>query len=297
MEQASVASKVSDSKGLEISIVRPLDQRGCIRIDSTHHLCSVGLRELWGYRELLYFLVWRELKVRYKQTVIGSAWAVIQPFFMMVVFTVFFGIFARLPSKGLPYPIFYYSALLPWLYFAGALQQATNTMVENQRLITKVYFPRLILPLAAVTSGLVDFGVAFLMLVGMMAFYGVSFSLSLLFLPLFLLFALITALGVGVWLAALNAMYRDIRYATPFFIQLWMFASPVAYSADIVSERWRWLFALNPMTGVIEGFRWAIFGQGDISFMLMLSVCSVIVIACCGIVYFYRVEDTIVDRI
>ncbi|WP_334110169.1 ABC transporter permease, partial [Thermodesulfitimonas autotrophica] len=211
----------------------------------------INWRELWEYRELLYFFIWRDIKVRYKQTALGAAWAIIQPFFTMVVFSLFFGHLARLPSDGLPYPIFYYTALLPWMYFANALSSVTNTIVENQRVITKVYFPRIILPVSVVFSGLVDFGIAFTVLLGMMLFYKTFPTVAILTMPLFLLLAVVTALGVGLWLAALNAIYRDVRYVVPFIIQFWMFASPVAYSSSLIPEKWRVLYGLNPMAGVI----------------------------------------------
>jgi lipopolysaccharide transport system permease protein len=253
-------------------------------------------RELWAYRELLYFFVWRDLKVRYKQTVIGAAWAVIQPFFTMVVFSLFFGMLAKIPSEGLPYPVFYYSALLPWTYFAGALQNATNTVVEHQRVITKVYFPRLLLPLSAVLSGLADFGIAFAILVLMMLYYGIVPTAATLWLPAFLLLAVLTALGAGLWLSALNAMYRDVRYAVPFLIQFWMFASPVAYPSSLVPEGWRWLYGLNPMAGVIEGFRWALTGQGQPPGpLLAASAAAVLLLLAGGALYFRRVEGTIAD--
>ena len=257
---------------------------------------DLNLKELWEYRELLYFFVWRDIKVRYKQTVIGAGWAIIQPFFTMVVFSLFFGMLAKIPSEGLPYPIFYYSALLPWMYFANALTGATNTMVEHQRVITKVYFPRLILPLAAVLAGLVDFGIAFLILIGMMLFYGVVPTAAVLLLPFFLLLAVATALGAGLWLSALNAIYRDVRYAVPFLVQFWMFASPVAYPSSLIPERWRWLYGLNPMAGVIEAFRWALTGRGSPpSVLLFVSVAAVLLVLLGGIVYFRRMESTIAD--
>src|ERR1700735_2414078 len=206
--------------------------------------------ELWDFRELLYFFVWRDIKIRYKQTAIGAAWAVLQPFLTMLVFSLFFGKLAHIPSEGLPYPIFYYCALLPWMYFAASLQNATNTIVENQRLITKVYFPRLALPLSSVLAGLVDFGVSFLMFIAMMVYFGTRPSAAILWLPAFLLLALLTALGVGLWLSALNAVYRDVRYVVPFMIQFWMFASPVVYPSSLVPAKWRWLYGLNPMAGV-----------------------------------------------
>jgi lipopolysaccharide transport system permease protein len=257
---------------------------------------DLGWRELWAYRELLYFFVWRDIKVRYKQTIIGAGWAIIQPFFTMIVFSLFFGKLAKIPSEGLPYPVFYYSALLPWTYFAGALQNATNTMVEHQRVITKVYFPRVILPLSATLSGLVDFGIAFTILIGLMIYYGLLPTVAVLLLPLFLLLAVVTALGAGLWFSALNAIYRDVRYAVPFLIQFWMFASPVAYPSSLVPERWRWLYGLNPMAGVIEGFRWALTGQGQPPGPLLLaSAAAVLILLVGGLVYFQKMEGTIAD--
>ena len=259
---------------------------------------DIDLREIWAYRELLYFFVWRDIKVRYKQTVIGAAWSILQPFMTMVVFSLFFGKLAKIPSHGLPYPVFYYSALLPWMYFAGALQNATNTIIEHQRVITKVYFPRIILPLAAVLSGLVDFGIAFLILIGMMLFYGIIPTLAVLWLPFLMLLAVMTAFGVGLWLSALNAIYRDVRYAVPFLIQFWMFASPVAYPSSLVPERWQWLYGLNPMAGVIEGFRWALTGQGQPPQSLFaVSVLAVFMVLLGGLIYFRRIEGTIADLV
>ena len=265
------------------------------------------LREVWAYRELLYFFVWRDIKVRYKQTAIGAAWAVIQPFFAMVVFSLFFGRLAKVPSNGLPHPIFYYSALLPWMYFANALQQATNTMVEHGRVITKVYFPRLILPLSAVLSGLVDFAIAgspprsapapTSVTAGlMMLVYGFPPRPSILWLPCFLLLAVATATGLGLWLSALNAIYRDVRYIVPFLIQIWMFASPVAYPSSLIPERWRWLYGLNPMAGVIEGFRWALTGRGQgPGVLLVVSVIAVVLVLLTGLINFQKMETTIAD--
>jgi homopolymeric O-antigen transport system permease protein len=252
--------------------------------------------EMWDYRELFYFFVWRDIKIRYKQTAIGAAWAVLQPFLTMLVFSLFFGRLAHIPSQGLPYPIFYYSALLPWMYFAGALQNATNAIVENQRLITKVYFPRLILPFSSVLSGLVDFGISFLMFVAMMIYYGIRPSAAMLWLPVFLLLAVLTALGVGLWLAALNALYRDVRYVLPFLVQFWMFASPVAYPSALVPEKWRWLYGLNPMAGVIEGFRWSLAGKGEPpSRLIFVSAAVVAAVLLSGIAYFQKMETIIAD--
>ncbi len=257
---------------------------------------ELHLDEVWTYRELLYFFVWRDLKVRYKQTVIGAGWAVIQPAFTMIVFSLFFGVLAKIPSGGVPYPVFYYSALLPWMYFANALTQATGSVVENQRMITKVYFPKILLPVSSVLSGLVDLGIAFLLLVGMMFWYGMPPTAAMLWLPVFLLLAVATALAAGLWLAALNALYRDVRYAIPFFVQFWMFASPVAYPSSLVPENWRWLYGLNPMAGVIEGFRWALTGQGQPPGVLMAaSALGVAALMLGGLLYFQRMEGTVAD--
>jgi lipopolysaccharide transport system permease protein len=269
-----------------------------LRITPPTRWWALPFGELWEYRELLYFFVWRDIKIRYKQTVIGAAWAVLQPFLTMIIFSLL-GSLARIPSKGLPYPIFYYSALLPWTYFAGALQSATNTIVENQRVITKVYFPRLALPLSSVLSGLVDFGISFLMFVAMMVYYHMRPAWTMLWLPAFLLLALLTALGVGLWLSALNAIYRDVRYVLPFLMQFWMLASPVLYPSSLVAAKWpkwQWLYALNPMAGVIEGFRWSLTGHGDPpGRMVFISAAVVIVVLLTGAAYFQRMETTIAD--
>jgi lipopolysaccharide transport system permease protein len=267
-----------------------------LRITPPARWWALPFGELWEYRELLYFFVWRDIKIRYKQTAIGAAWAVLQPLLTMLVFTLFFGKLAHIPSGGLPYPIFYYSALLPWMYFAASLQNATNTIVENQRLITKVYFPRLALPLSSVLSGLVDFGISFLMFVAMMIYYGIRPTAAVLWLPAFLLLAVLTALGVGLWLSALNAIYRDVRYVVPFLVQFWMFASPVAYPSSLVPEKWRWLYGLNPMAGVIEGFRWSLAGHGEPpGLLIFVSAGVVIVVLLAGVAYFQKMETTIAD--
>jgi lipopolysaccharide transport system permease protein len=254
------------------------------------------LDELWDFRELVYFFVWRDIKIRYKQTAIGAAWAILQPLLAMLVFTLFFGRLAHIPSEGLPYQVFVYAGLLPWMYFAAALQNATNTIVENQRVITKVYFPRLVLPLSAVLSGLVDFGISFLIFAVMMLYYKIHLTMHILWLPVFLLLAVLTAFGVGLWLSALNAIYRDVRYVVPFLVQLWLFSSPVIYPPSLISAKWRWLFGLNPMTGVIEGFRWSLAGHVDPPGRLILvSSGIVIVIALSGLVYFQKMETVISD--
>jgi lipopolysaccharide transport system permease protein len=257
---------------------------------------DLNFRELWQFRELGYFFVWRDIKIRYKQTAIGAAWAVFQPLMTMVVFSLFFGRLAKMPSGGLPYPIFYLSALLPWMYFAMALQNSTNSVVEHQRVITKVYFPRLLLPISAVVSGLIDFAIGFGLLLIMMLIYRVRPSKAILLLPAFLLLAVATALGVGLWLSALNALYRDVRYVMPFLVQFWMFVSPVAYPTSLVPERWRWLYGLNPMAGVIEGFRWAMTGVGQPpGLLLTASAGAVIIVVLGGMAFFRRMEGTVAD--
>ncbi len=261
-------------------------------------LVTLNLRELWQYRELLYILIWRDIKVRYKQTAVGAAWAVIQPFLAMVVFSLIFGRLAKIPSEGLPYPIFAYSALLPWQFFAKALTEASTSLVVNERVITKVYFPRLLVPTAVVLAGLLDFGIAFLILLGMMVFYGITPSWFILFIPLFLLLAIITALGVSFWLSALDVEYRDVRYTLPFLTQLWFFATPVVYPSTIVPPSWRALYGLNPMVGVIEGFRWALLGSAPPDpRMLLVSSLLASLLFMSGLIYFRRMERTLADRI
>ena len=269
-----------------------------IRIEPPRGLLELRLAEVWAYRELLYFFVWRDVKVRYKQTVIGIAWVVLQPLMTMGVFTLFFGRLAKLPSDGLPYPVFYFAALVPWTYFSTALQSCTNVVVENQRVITKVYFPRLILPFSSVVAGLVDFSIGFVVLLVVATIYGIKPTLAALWLPVLLLLAVFTALGVGLWMSALNALYRDVRYVIPFLIQFWMFASPVAYPSSLVPSRWRWLYGLNPMAGVIDGFRWAITGHGQApGFLLLVSASAVAVVLLGGLFFFNRMESSVADRV
>jgi lipopolysaccharide transport system permease protein len=257
---------------------------------------SLQLGQVWKYRELLAFLAWRDIKVRYKQTYFGVAWAVLQPLFMMLVFSLFFGRFAKLPSDGLPYPLFTLCALLPWQLFQYSLSQSSNSLVKSESLIKKVYFPRLVIPIAAVIDGMVDFGVALLLLIAMMFFYGFTPTLNIVFLPLFVLLATLAALSVGVWLSALNVKYRDVRYTVPFLTQLWMFATPVAYSSSIVPEKWRWAYGLNPMVGVVEGFRWALLGRGSpLSTSTYGAVGGVAVLLFFGLAYFRRMEAHFAD--
>lgn len=257
---------------------------------------SLRLKEVWEYRELLYFLIWRDIKVRYKQTVLGAAWSIIQPFFTMVVFSIFFGKLAKIPSDGLPYPVFAYCALLPWQLFVRALTDSSHSLVANRHLITKVYFPRLVLPIAAIMAGLVDFAIAFVVLIGMMLYYGITPTTAVLMLPFFLLLGLATALGVGFWLAALNVEYRDVHYAIPFITQFWFFATPVAYPSSLLPEPWRTLYGLNPMVGVVDGFRWALLGKtNSLGPLLMVSLFAVIILLISGLYYFRRVEKNFAD--
>lgn len=261
---------------------------------------SLRLRELWDYRELLFFLVWRDLKIRYKQTGVGVAWAILQPFLTMVIFTVVFGHFAKLPTNGVPYPLLTYSALLPWLLFTSAFQNATTSIVSNQPLVTKVYVPRLLIPCAPVIGSVVDFCIAFLVLIGLMIFYGFVPTIWVLALPLLVLFAMMTALAVGLWLSALNVRYRDVQYAVPFLIQIWFFATPIAYSPAIFPPWIRPYLGINPMAGVVQSFRWAFFGDlsGRFAFRMMaISVLIVVALLAGGVVFFRRTEKSFADVI
>ncbi|MBN2303290.1 MAG: ABC transporter permease [Anaerolineae bacterium] len=257
----------------------------------------LDLRELWDYRELLFYMTWRDITVRYKQTLMGATWAILQPVANMVLFSIIFGRLAKMDSEGLPYPLFSYSAVLPWAFFSGGLSRSSGSLVGNSNLIKKVYFPRLVVPLSAVITGLPDFGLAFLVVIGMMIYYGIyPASLVVLLLPFFLLLAAITALGVGLWFSAMNVIYRDTRYIISFLLRFWMYATPVVYSSKVLDEPWRTLYAVNPMVGVIEGFRWALLGQGDPpGFMLFVSTVAALVILISGAYYFRRMEKIFAD--
>jgi len=269
-----------------------------IRIEPMRGGIDLRLGELWRYRELLYFFVWRDVKVRYKQTAIGVVWVILQPLLSMLVFTLFFGRLAKLPSQGLPYPVFYFAALVPWIYFSMSLVSVTNIVVDNQRVITKVYFPRLILPVSAALSGLVDFCIGFVVLVIFTMGYGIRPGPSILLLPLFLVLAFLTVMGVGLWLSALNALYRDVRYLIPFIVQFWLLASPVAYPSSMVPERYRWLYGLNPMAGVIDGFRWALTGRGQAPGTVVIASTAMVIVAVFGgLAFFNRMEGSIADRV
>jgi lipopolysaccharide transport system permease protein len=266
------------------------------RIEPSRGWTSLGLRELWEYRELLYFLIWRDIKVRYKQTVLGAAWAILQPFLAMVVFSIFFGRLAQIPSDGVPYPIFSFAALVPWTFFANGLNQSSNSLVSSANLIKKVYFPRLAIPIAAVLSGVVDFFLAFLVLLGMMLYYGILPTVNTFWLPLFLLLALVTSLGAGLWLSALNVQFRDVRYTVPFLTQIWFFTTPVVYASSLLSEPWRTIYGLNPMVGVVEGFRWALLETNTAPGPIIIaSSVAALIILISGGFFFRRMEKTFAD--
>jgi lipopolysaccharide transport system permease protein len=265
-------------------------------IEPSKGLVSLKLREFWQYHELLYFLTWRDIKVRYKQTALGAAWAIMQPFFTMVVFSLFFGKLAGIPSDGIPYPIFSYCALVPWTLFAYGLSQSSNSLVGNANLIQKVYFPRLVIPISSVLSGLVDFLLAFVVLLGMMWFYGMAPTLNIIWLPPLVLLALVAALGVGLWFSALNVQYRDVRYTLPFITQFWLFATPIAYPSSLLPEPWRTIYGINPMVGVVEGFRWALLGTKTAPGpVIIASTLATLAILVGGAFYFRRMEKTFAD--
>ena len=257
---------------------------------------KLKLEELWDYRELLYFLSWRDIKVRYKQTVLGAAWAVLQPFFTMVVFSLFFGKLAKVPSDGIPYPLFAFAALVPWTFFASGLTHSSNSLVESATLLKKVYFPRLVIPISSVMSGVVDFMFAFIVLLAMMLVYGVLPTANVMWLPFLLVLAFGTALGVGLWLSAINVKYRDVRHTIPFLTQFWMFATPIAYPSSLLPEPWRIVYALNPMVGVVEGFRWALLGTDTAPGpMILVSSLTALIVLFGGVFYFRRMEKTFAD--
>lgn len=279
------------SNGSQVESAMPV-----LRIEPSKGWVSLKLNELWAYRELLYFLTWRDIKVRYKQTALGAAWAIIQPVFTMVVFSLFFGKLGKIPSDGIPYPIFAYAALVPWTFFASGLSQSSNSLVGSSNLIKKVYFPRLAIPIATVLSEVVDFSLAFMVLVAMMLYYGIVPTVKILMLPLFLLLALVTSLGVGLWLSAMNVQFRDVRYIVPFITQFWMFATPIAYPSSLLSEPWRTLYGINPMAGVVEGFRWALLGTNSAPGPIVaVSSVTAIIVLIGGAFYFRRMEKTFAD--
>jgi lipopolysaccharide transport system permease protein len=305
LEPVRVNQRNDARKRLLVPVPRPVEERDTAAVD--HRIVTVNapphgvLLPDFGAvvraREVLYFLTWRDVKVRYKQTAIGAAWAVLQPLVAMLIFTLVFNRLAKLPSDGVPYPIFAYCALVPWTYFSTAITQASGSLILNERLITRIYFPRLIIPLASVGAVLLDLGLSAIVLMVMMLVYGIAPTLGLICVPLFVLIASIAAIGVGSFFAAVNGRYRDVRYVIPFLVQLWIFVTPVAYSTSLVPGRWRWVYALNPMVGVVEGFRWAFFGSAISGRDVAISVASAIVMLLVGLLVFGRMEDTFADEI
>jgi lipopolysaccharide transport system permease protein len=278
------APKTKNTADLNATLIKPIS--GWV---------PINLGEIWMYRELLYFLVWREIKIRYKQTLLGVTWAVIQPFFMMIVFTLFFGKFVKVPHQGIPYPLFAYAALMPWMLFNESIVRSVNSLINDANLIRKVYFPRLIMPLSGAASPLVDFFFSFLVFIAMMFYFGFMPTLRILWLPVFLLLALTTALAVGLWFSAINVQYRDVRYTIPFLLQFWFFASPVVYSSASLPKDWQFVYSLNPMVGVIEGFRWVLLGAEPPGHLIFVSTSISLLILISGAYYFRRMEKIFAD--
>jgi lipopolysaccharide transport system permease protein len=269
-----------------------------LRIRPSRGWRHLNLRELWEYRELLYYLSWRDIKVRYKQTVLGAAWAIIQPFMTMVVFSLFFGKLAKMPSDGIPYPLFAFAALVPWTFFANGLAQSSNSLLQNSSMLKKIYFPRLIIPISTIVSGAVDFLVAFVVLIFMMGYYGIAPTANIVWIPFLLLLEVMTALGIGLWLSALNVQFRDVRYVIPFLTQFWLFATPIAYPSSLLAEPWRTVYGLNPMVGVVEGFRWALLGAETAPGpMVVVSALASLALLTTGLYYFRRMEKTFADTV
>ncbi len=288
---------VNEEELLLINSIK-INQLPHLRIEPSEGFVPIKFKELWEYRELLYFLVWRDVKVRYKQTALGVAWAIIQPVMTMLVFSIFFGKLAKLSSDGIPYPIFSFAALVPWTLFSNGLTQATNSLVASSNLIKKVYFPRLIIPIATVLAGVIDFLLAFGVLLILMIYYGIIPTINTLWLPLFLLLTIISSLAVSLWLSALNVEYRDIKYVIPFLTQIWLFATPIAYSSTLLSEPWRTVYGLNPMVGVVDGFRWALLGTNTPPGMMAIaSTVTALILLFSGAFYFRRMEKTFADTI
>lgn len=276
----------------------PIEGRPTVLVEASNGVLDLNFTQLWQYRELLYFFIWRDLKVRYKQTFIGATWAILQPLLTMIIFAVIFGNFARLPSNDVAYPIFVYAALIPWTYFSQAVERSSNSMVENARLITKVYFPRLLVPVAAVMTPIVDSLLSLIVLLPLMLIYKVAPTPRLLILPVFLMLAMLLALSISLWLSALNVRYRDVRYIIPFMIQIGLYGSPVAYAISLVPDHWLPIYSLNPMVGVIEGFRWSLLGEGTLNLVSTgISTLMALVLLIGGIIYFNYVERTFADVI
>jgi lipopolysaccharide transport system permease protein len=282
----------------QTSQTTPEPESHFLRLEASKGWVSLKLRELWEYRELLYFLTWRDIKIRYKQTALGAAWAILQPVLTMIVFSLFFGRLAKMPSDGIPYPIFSFAALVPWTLFVYGLTQSSNSLVSSQNLIRKVYFPRLVIPISTLFSGVADFLIALVVLLGMMAWYHIMPNLNIIWVPFFLLLTLVTSLGVGLWLSALNVEYRDVKYVVPFLTQFWMYATPIAYPSSLLHQPWRTLFGLNPMTGVVEGFRWGLLGtQTHPGPILIMSTGVALLMLVSGAFYFRRMERTFADLV
>jgi lipopolysaccharide transport system permease protein len=286
-EKSEISTQISSKR--EIPAIRLQPSKGWV---------PIKLNELWEYRELLFFMIWRDIKVRYKQTVLGMSWAIIQPFFTMIIFSLFFGQLAQVPSDGIPYPIFSYAALVPWGFFSNGLTNSANSLVMSSNMLKKVYFPRLVLPISTVIGGVVDFVIAFVVLLLMMLYFGIVPTVNVIWLPLFLLLALITSLGVGLWLSAMSVQFRDVRYALGFLVQVWLFATPIAYPSSLLDEPWKTLYGANPMAGVVEGFRWALLGT-DTAPGLMIIVSSVVaaLLLISGLFYFRRMEKGFADLV
>jgi len=281
----SISNAKTEGDKLLLTVIRP--SRGWIGVD---------FKELWRYRELLYFLIWRDIKVRYKQSLLGASWAILQPLLTMIIFTVFFGRWAGIPTDDVPQPVFYFAGILPWQLFQSGVSKAGTSLVASRNLITKIYFPRIAIPVAPIIAGLLDFALAFLILIGLMLYYGIVPTTALWTLPLFLMLTLLTAMGVGIWLAGLNVTYRDVGYVIPFLLQAWFFLSPIVYSSNIVPENLQPYYGLNPMVGVIEGFRWAILGTGQpepVALIASIGIASLLLIS--GVIYFKRMERTFAD--
>jgi lipopolysaccharide transport system permease protein len=288
------STQVSDA-GAVSSVVESVHQPTII--EPRKGWWHLNWRDLWDYRELLFFLVWRDIKVRYKQTLLGASWALIQPTLQLVVFTIIFGRLAGVNTNGIPYPLFNLAGLLPWQFFANTVAQAANSLVGSASIVRKVYFPRLAIPTASVLAGTVDFGLSFLILLALMFWYQWAPTPAVFLLPLFLILGMITALGVGFWLSAINARYRDVRHATPFLIQLWLFATPVVYPSNLIEGHWQLVYALNPMVSVVEGFRWALLGTQPPSLLMFISVTTAVALFSSGLLYFQTVERKFADII
>jgi lipopolysaccharide transport system permease protein len=296
--EATMETNSAIEQPIHLDQMRGTGRAKVLRIEASKGWVPLKMGELWEYRELIYFLTWGNVKIRYKQTVLGAAWAIIQPFLTMLVFSLFFGKLAKVPSDNIPYPIFTFAALVPWTFFSNALRLASNSLIGSAHLITKVYFPRLAIPMATVLSGVVDFAIAFVMLLLMMLYYGITPGDRMIWLPLFFLLALVSSLGTSLWLSALSVEYRDVQHLMPFVLQFWLFATPIAYSSSMLSEPWRTLYGLNPMVGVVEGFRWSLLGtHTEPGTIIIISSVAAAITFISGAFYFRRMERTFADMV